>query len=79
MVSNPIQKSRRHLAVPEYLRPIASIRRSRSAIGTSRQQTVIAVAVELTTYDLNEIEQAAAKITVQGNRYPDKLEELTGR
>ena len=38
-----------------------------------------AVDVELTAGDLNNIENAAAKIAVQGNRYPDKLEELTGR
>ena len=38
-----------------------------------------AVAVELTSDDLREIESAAAKITVQGARYPEKLEQLTGR
>jgi aryl-alcohol dehydrogenase-like predicted oxidoreductase len=42
-------------------------------------ENIGALAVELTTGDLREIEQAAAQITVQGNRYPDKLEELTGR
>jgi aryl-alcohol dehydrogenase-like predicted oxidoreductase len=42
-------------------------------------ENIGAVAVELTTDNLHEIEQAAAQITVQGNRYPDKLEELTGR
>ena len=38
-----------------------------------------AVAVELTPEDLREIDSAAAKIKVQGARYPEKLEELTGR
>jgi len=38
-----------------------------------------AVAVELTSDDLREIESTAAKITVQGARYPEKLEQLTGR
>ena len=38
-----------------------------------------AVEVELTSDDLREIESAAAKITVQGARYPEKLEQLTGR
>ena len=38
-----------------------------------------AVAVELTPDDLREIESAASKITVQGARYPEKLEQLTGR
>jgi aryl-alcohol dehydrogenase-like predicted oxidoreductase len=35
--------------------------------------------VELTPSDLGEIEAAAAKITVQGARYPDHLEQMTGR
>ena len=38
-----------------------------------------AVAVELTPDDLREIDSAAAKITVQGARYPEKLEKMTGR
>jgi aryl-alcohol dehydrogenase-like predicted oxidoreductase len=37
------------------------------------------VAVELTPDDLRDIESAAAKITVHGARYPEKLEQLTGR
>jgi len=36
-------------------------------------------AVELTSDDLREIEIAAAKITVQGARYPENLAQLTGR
>ncbi len=42
-------------------------------------ENIGAVTVELTTGDLHEIEQAGAQIKVQGNRYPDTLEELTGR
>ena len=38
-----------------------------------------AVEVELTSDDLRVIESATAKITVQGARYPEKLEQLTGR
>jgi aryl-alcohol dehydrogenase-like predicted oxidoreductase len=38
-----------------------------------------AVAVQLTPDDLREIETGAAKINVQGARYPEKLEQLTGR
>jgi len=38
-----------------------------------------AVEVELTSDDHRVIESAAAKITVQGARYPEKLEQLTGR
>jgi aryl-alcohol dehydrogenase-like predicted oxidoreductase len=35
--------------------------------------------VELTSDDLREIETAASKITVQGARYPEHLEQMTGR
>lgn len=38
-----------------------------------------AVSVELTPDDLRNIDDAAAKITVQGDRYPEKLEQMTGR
>jgi aryl-alcohol dehydrogenase-like predicted oxidoreductase len=42
-------------------------------------ENIGAVSVELTPEDLNEIESAASKITVQGNRYPEHLEAMTGR
>jgi aryl-alcohol dehydrogenase-like predicted oxidoreductase len=38
-----------------------------------------AVSIELTPSDLSEIDSAAAEITVQGARYPEKMEEMTGR
>lgn len=38
-----------------------------------------AVDIELTTDDLQAIDSAASQIAVQGNRYPDHLEQLTGR
>jgi aryl-alcohol dehydrogenase-like predicted oxidoreductase len=38
-----------------------------------------AVGVKLTPDDLREIESAASKITVQGARYPEEIERLTGR
>jgi aryl-alcohol dehydrogenase-like predicted oxidoreductase len=38
-----------------------------------------ALAVGLTSNDLREIGSAAAKITVQGARYPEELEHMTGR
>jgi len=38
-----------------------------------------AVSVELSPDDLREIDSAAAKITIQGARYPEKLEQMTGR
>ncbi len=37
------------------------------------------VSVELTPDDLRDIENAASKITVQGARYPEHLEQMTGR
>ncbi len=42
-------------------------------------ENIGAVAVELTSDDLREIESAASKITVQGARYPEHLERMTGR
>jgi aryl-alcohol dehydrogenase-like predicted oxidoreductase len=42
-------------------------------------ENIGAVAVELTSDDLSGIETAALKITVQGARYPEKLERMTGR
>jgi len=42
-------------------------------------ENIGAVAVELTSDDLREIDSAASKITVQGARYPEKLEQMTGR
>jgi aryl-alcohol dehydrogenase-like predicted oxidoreductase len=43
------------------------------------EENIGAVAVELTPDDLREIDSAASKITVHGARYPEKLEQLTGR
>jgi aryl-alcohol dehydrogenase-like predicted oxidoreductase len=43
------------------------------------EENIGAASVELTPEDLREIDEAASKITVQGARYPEKLEQLTGR
>jgi aryl-alcohol dehydrogenase-like predicted oxidoreductase len=43
------------------------------------EENIGAVSVELTPDDLREIESAASKITVQGARYPEHLERMTGR
>jgi len=43
------------------------------------EENIGAISVELTTDDLREINSAASKITVQGARYPEKLEQMTGR
>jgi aryl-alcohol dehydrogenase-like predicted oxidoreductase len=42
-------------------------------------ENIGAVAVELTPDDIREIDSAASKITVHGARYPEKLEQMTGR
>jgi aryl-alcohol dehydrogenase-like predicted oxidoreductase len=41
-------------------------------------ENIGALSVELTSDDLREITDAASKITVQGGRYPDRLEKMTG-
>ena len=43
------------------------------------EENIGAVAVELTSDDLREIESALSKITVQGDRYPENLKQMTGR
>ena len=43
------------------------------------QENIGAAAIELTPDDLRDIESAASKITVLGARYPEKLEQMTGR
>ena len=42
------------------------------------EENIGAVAVELTPDDLREIDSVASKITVQGARYPERLEQMTG-
>ena len=42
-------------------------------------ENIGAVSVELTPDDLHDINDAASQITVQGARYPEKLEQMTGR
>jgi aryl-alcohol dehydrogenase-like predicted oxidoreductase len=42
------------------------------------EENIGAVAVELTSEDLREIDSAASKITIQGARYPEELEKRTG-
>jgi len=42
------------------------------------EENVDAVAVELTADDLRDIDDAASKIKVEGARYPERLEKMTG-
>ena len=50
--------------------------------GTTRlsrlEENIGAVNVQLTPDDLNQIEEAASKIKVEGERYPERLEKMTG-
>jgi aryl-alcohol dehydrogenase-like predicted oxidoreductase len=43
------------------------------------EENIGAAEVELTPNDLDEIETATSKIDVQGARYPERLEQMTGR
>jgi hypothetical protein len=43
------------------------------------EENIGAVSVELASDDLREIDDALSKIPVQGARYPEKLERMTGR
>src|SRR6201997_706178 len=43
------------------------------------EENIGAADVDLTAADVREIEDAASKITVQGARYPEHLEQMTGR
>jgi aryl-alcohol dehydrogenase-like predicted oxidoreductase len=51
--------------------------------GTTKQhrlhENIGAAAVQLSSDDLREIESAASNIPVQGARYPENLEKMTGR
>jgi aryl-alcohol dehydrogenase-like predicted oxidoreductase len=50
--------------------------------GTTRlsrlEENIGSVALELTAEDLSEIDGAASKITVEGDRYPENLQRMTG-
>jgi aryl-alcohol dehydrogenase-like predicted oxidoreductase len=43
------------------------------------EENIGAAAIELTAEDLREIDDAASQVTVHGARYPEKLEQMTGR
>jgi aryl-alcohol dehydrogenase-like predicted oxidoreductase len=45
---------------------------------TRLEENLGTLAVELSSDDLREIDAAASKITVQGDRYPEELERMTG-
>jgi aryl-alcohol dehydrogenase-like predicted oxidoreductase len=43
------------------------------------EENIGALAIELTADDLREIDTASSQIKVEGNRYPEHLEKMTGR
>ena len=43
------------------------------------EENLGALSVELTPDDLRDIDSASAKIKVEGERYPERLEQMTGR
>ena len=43
------------------------------------EENIGAAEIELTSDDLREIDRAASEITLQGARYPEHLEQMTGR
>jgi aryl-alcohol dehydrogenase-like predicted oxidoreductase len=43
------------------------------------EENIAATALELTPEDLREIDSALSKVTVQGARYPEAIEKMTGR
>jgi aryl-alcohol dehydrogenase-like predicted oxidoreductase len=43
------------------------------------EENLGAVSIELSADDLQQIDSAASKITVEGARYPERLEQMTGR
>ena len=43
------------------------------------EENIGALVIKLTSNDLREIDSASSKIKVQGARYPEKLEKMTGR
>jgi aryl-alcohol dehydrogenase-like predicted oxidoreductase len=43
------------------------------------EENIGAASIELTSEDLGEIENAASKIKVQGARYPEHMQQMTGR
>ena len=43
------------------------------------KKTINAAAVELAADDLRDIERAASHVTMQGARYPEELDRMTGR
>jgi aryl-alcohol dehydrogenase-like predicted oxidoreductase len=42
------------------------------------EENIGAVSIQLTPEDLRDIDAAASKITVEGARYPERLEKMTG-
>ena len=65
------------------LQPLRVLTLAFSLCGTTKlkrlEENIGVAASEPTTDDLREIELVASKIDVQGARYPENLERMTGR
>ena len=64
---------------PEHIKQAVEGSLKRLKVSVIDFENIGAVAVELTADDLREIESAASNIKVEGARYPEKLEQMTGR
>ncbi|MGA8527287.1 MAG: aldo/keto reductase, partial [Candidatus Sulfotelmatobacter sp.] len=42
------------------------------------EENIAAVPIQLTPADLRDIDAAASKVKVEGSRYPERLEKMTG-
>ena len=62
------------LAQKPWIAPISGTRKLERL-----DENIGAVDIELTPDDLREIGSAASRIAVQGARYPERLEQMTGR
>jgi hypothetical protein len=54
-------------------------RKKQLLISDQLDKNMGAAAIKLTLDDLRDTDSAASKIKMQGARYPEKLEEITGR
>lgn len=57
----------------------SAVARLATTLAYPADENIGAASVELTSDELREIDGAAATITLQGARYPEKLERMTGR
>jgi diketogulonate reductase-like aldo/keto reductase len=59
--------------------PLTTHASARRGLLSRLKENAGATSIELTQTDLREIKEAIAKVPVQGDRYPEHLEKMTGR